>query len=284
MSETEVGNISRQEAVSMIPPLFLDIKSHHYILDMCAAPGSKTAQIMEALHAQDALNCSSSSGGDGDECMSNIPKGLIIANDSDYDRACMLVHQTSRIQSPCLLVTNHEAQSFPNIVLSQQDSSSTNIEGGGNNGKKFLMFDRILADVPCSGDGTMRKNPRIWNTWDGHSGNALHRLQMQILERGLQMTKVGGRIVYSTCSFNPVENEAVVAALLNMAKGSLKIVDVSDQYPKLKRNPGLTSWKVMDKKGNMYSSLDEVDQPHQKNIYASSFPPSNAKELGLEKW
>ena len=51
MFETDVGNISRQEAVSMIPVLFMDIQPHHYVLDMCAAPGSKTTQILEALHA-----------------------------------------------------------------------------------------------------------------------------------------------------------------------------------------------------------------------------------------
>jgi multisite-specific tRNA:(cytosine-C5)-methyltransferase len=49
--ETEVGNISRQESVSMIPPLFLDVKPHHIVLDMCAAPGSKTAQLIEAIHS-----------------------------------------------------------------------------------------------------------------------------------------------------------------------------------------------------------------------------------------
>lgn len=48
------GNISRQEAVSMIPPLLLDVKPNHWVLDMCAAPGSKTAQIIEAIHANDA--------------------------------------------------------------------------------------------------------------------------------------------------------------------------------------------------------------------------------------
>ena len=48
------GNISRQEAVSMIPPLLMKIESHHKILDMCAAPGSKTAQIIEYLHAGSA--------------------------------------------------------------------------------------------------------------------------------------------------------------------------------------------------------------------------------------
>lgn len=48
------GNISRQELVSMIPPLLLDVKSDHLVLDMCAAPGSKTAQIIEALHADES--------------------------------------------------------------------------------------------------------------------------------------------------------------------------------------------------------------------------------------
>ncbi len=54
VSETETGNISRQEAVSMVPPLLLDVKPHHAILDMCAAPGSKTTQILELMH--NALN------------------------------------------------------------------------------------------------------------------------------------------------------------------------------------------------------------------------------------
>ncbi|KRZ08344.1 Mitogen-activated protein kinase kinase kinase 15 [Trichinella zimbabwensis] len=49
--ETACGILSRQEAVSMIPPLFMDIKSHHSILDMCASPGSKTVQLIEMLHA-----------------------------------------------------------------------------------------------------------------------------------------------------------------------------------------------------------------------------------------
>ena len=51
ISETESGNISRQETVSMIPPLVLDVEPHHKVLDMCAAPGSKTGQLIEAMHA-----------------------------------------------------------------------------------------------------------------------------------------------------------------------------------------------------------------------------------------
>ena len=55
VAETEVGNISRQEAVSMIPVLLMDIKPGFYVLDMCAAPGSKTAQILEALTNDDPM-------------------------------------------------------------------------------------------------------------------------------------------------------------------------------------------------------------------------------------
>lgn len=70
MAETETGSISRQEAVSMIPPLVLDVKPHHKVLDTCAAPGSKTSQIIEALHAD----------ADG-----SIPSGFVIANDVSFN-------------------------------------------------------------------------------------------------------------------------------------------------------------------------------------------------------
>ena len=51
IQEAESGSISRQESVSMIPPLVMDVQPHHKVLDMCAAPGSKTAQLVEALHS-----------------------------------------------------------------------------------------------------------------------------------------------------------------------------------------------------------------------------------------
>jgi hypothetical protein len=50
-TEDAAGSITRQEAVSMVPPLFLDVQTGHRVLDMCAAPGSKTFQLLEALHA-----------------------------------------------------------------------------------------------------------------------------------------------------------------------------------------------------------------------------------------
>lgn len=102
VSETSAGAISRQEAVSMIPPLVLDVKSHHKVLDMCAAPGSKTAQLIEALH---------------ETSTDKIPKGFVVANDLDNKRCYMLVHQAKRLNSPCFLVTNEDSAAFPNFTV-----------------------------------------------------------------------------------------------------------------------------------------------------------------------
>ncbi len=268
---------------------------------MCAAPGSKTAQIMEALATPT----------EGEEASkSSLGEGLLIANDSDYKRCHMLVHQTGRMPSTGLVVTNLDASQFPNIYLDDKQS--------------VLQFDRILADVPCTGDGTMRKNVEIWDTWTPQNANSLHPLQVRILVRALQMLKPGGRMVYSTCSFNPVENEAVVAAGLNsFPSGQYKVVVQPEEtvLPGLIRRKGLSEWKVAssnsDKSLNWHSSsehyrgylagykavksgkplrgtesddfkaghkegMDSTTDIKQKEFSENLWAPKNVKELELE--
>ncbi|CAN0237249.1 unnamed protein product, partial [Hapterophycus canaliculatus] len=87
------------------------------------------------------------------------------------------------------------------------------------------VFDRVLADVPCSGDGTLRKQPSIWRTWTVAGGLGLHPLQLLITLRGAAMLKIGGKMVYSTCSLNPIEDEAVVAEVLRRCGGNLELED-----------------------------------------------------------
>lgn len=137
----------------------------------------------------------------------------MIANDTDSKRAYMLTHQARRLNSPALLITNNDARFLPNFKL-QKDNM-------------YFKFDRILCDVPCSGDGTLRKNPMLWKNFNSHLGHALHPLQLDILERAFKLLKKGGRLIYSTCSFNPIENEAVVAAALSRYRKQLELVDVS---------------------------------------------------------
>ncbi|KAI8347174.1 S-adenosyl-L-methionine-dependent methyltransferase [Mortierella sp. GBAus27b] len=259
VAETEVGNISRQEAVSMIPPLLLDIQPQHWVMDMCAAPGSKTAQIIELVHANEQYKV--------------VPAGLILANDADYRRSHMLIHQTKRLQSPCLIVTNHDASMMPSLKLAPNRAGES----------VPFKFDRVLADVPCSGDGTLRKNPLVWRTWSHGGAMGLHQTQLNILQRGVQMLKVGGRIVYSTCSLNPMENEAVVAEMLNRGNGSLELVDVSNELPELKRRPGLSEWKVFTKDGQIVDTIENLPNDAKGRFYPSMWAPKNAAELNLER-
>ncbi|KAF9444637.1 cytosine-5--methyltransferase, partial [Macrolepiota fuliginosa MF-IS2] len=266
--ETETGNISRQEAVSMLPPLFLDVQPHHRVMDMCAAPGSKTAQLLEALHAQDTVTTSS------------IPSGLLIANDNDHKRTHLLIHQSARLPSPALMVTNLDASNYPAIKISQPTKA-------GGSRIAPLYFDRILCDVPCSGDGTIRKNLGIWKTWQPADGNGLHGLQVRILQRAMNLLKHDGRIVYSTCSLNPVENEAVVAEGLKL-NPAFELVDVSSMLPELKRRPGLTTWRPSVDKSSMktYGSYQEyqasdLDANLKSKLTEGHFPPDDAESLNL---
>ena len=126
----------------------------------------------------------------------NITQGSVFANDIEYARAYMLTHQIQRINTAGMMVINHAAQFFPTLYIDNKDSLQID--------NKFY-FDKILADVPCSGDGAMRKLPQKWRNWSPQEGISLHILQFQILMRAMQLVKVGGLVLYSTCSINPIE-------------------------------------------------------------------------------
>lgn len=239
--ENAVGNISRQEAVSMIPPIVLEVEPQHSVLDMCAAPGSKTAQMIEALHK------------DTDE-----PTGFVVANDADSKRSHMLVHQLKRLNSANLMVVNHDAQFFPRIKANSSDDT---------NKSSVLKFDRILCDVPCSGDGTMRKNVNVWRDWTPQGGLGLHTVQLNILSRGLHLLKSKGRLVYSTCSMNPIENEAVVAEALRRWGDKIRLVNCDDKLSGLVRSKGVSQWPVIDRTMSEKQRSDE-------GVSSSWFPPT----------
>lgn len=289
----------------MIPPLVMDVQPSHVVLDMCAAPGSKAAQLLEMIHVgeearvrktlrsfaqEDGLDLGKKTQEeaeadlDADPTDSGRATGLLIANDADYKRGHMLVHQLKRLSSPNLIVTNHDATQFPSIRLPNPDNPSKH---------KYLKFDRILADVPCSGDGTFRKNVNLWNDWTPGNALGLHLTQIRILVRALQLLKPGGKVVYSTCSMNPVENESVVAAAIARCGGldNVEIVDSSNDLPGLKRYPGMKSWKIMDKAGRMWSSWEEVQKFAKESndgvipgrVVETMFPRPEGQDVPLDR-
>ncbi|KAF3675984.1 putative tRNA (cytosine(34)-C(5))-methyltransferase-like isoform X2 [Capsicum annuum] len=258
--QNEIGNITRQEAVSMVPPLFLDVRPDHFALDMCAAPGSKTFQLLEMIHHLAEPG--------------TLPSGMVLANDVDVQRCNLLIHQTKRMSTANLIVTNHEAQHFPSCRLDRNCANGSETQKVSELDINQLQFDRVLCDVPCSGDGTLRKAPDIWRKWNAGNGNGLHGLQIQIAMRGLSLLKVGGRMVYSTCSMNPIENEAVVAEVLRRCGASVELVDVSSELPQLVRRPGLKKWKVRDK-GAWWTSYKDVPECRRNAIVPGMFPSGN---------
>ena len=221
--QTKIGNCHRQEFVSMIPPYFLDVRPESIVLDMCAAPGSKTAQILEM-----------------------IKTGLVVANEIDLRRCHDLIHQLQRVGTSRCLITCQNAE-----FLELGDTK----------------FDRVLCDVPCTGDGTIRKNPEAGAKWEPRGGLSLHFVQRKILLRGLELLSVGGLCVYSTCSMNPIEDEAVIGSVVRELGGAVEIVDVSQKMPSLKRHPGLQTWPVFN------SAMEKVEAfDGQEKLAESMFP------------
>ena len=145
--------------------------------------------------------------------------------------------------------------------------------------KGKFKFDRIVADVPCSGDGTFRKFSHLWRLFRPRVSLELHLIQLQIAKASALMLKAGGRMIYSTCSINPLEDEAVVAALLLYCNGKLKLVDVAKEglLPGLKKRQGISDWECNDDIFTVGEADDAARQASKSRLMpfvASMYPPS----------
>ncbi|KAL7489807.1 hypothetical protein ACHAW6_015544 [Cyclotella cf. meneghiniana] len=264
---TNRGQISRQEYVSMIPVYLLCVQSHHRVLDLCASPGSKTIQALDALydshhHSRVHHHDGGAASADSSEVPS-IPSGFVMANELDTKRAYVLAHRTRdtlKERMISLAVVTHNACRFPNVfapckrVHGQQQQQQRQVHSASSYQPSPKPFDRIVCDVPCSGDGTLRKDMKIYKLWHPSYGMTLHSLQLRIAKRGIALLQVGGYMTYSTCSFHPVENEAVVAALLST--GCVELVDGTELVGRgglkgLRYREGLSWWEVLNDECNV---------------------------------
>jgi len=223
--EVALGSVIRQELASMIPGCLLDLQSYHSVLDVCAAPGSKTEQLLAMMTRL---------APDG------IPSGMVVANDADQKRIHTLRERYARACVPHMLIINSRAEDLQAKVAKTKRRELRDMLKAMKSNKSAAAhtttyrdmldtlgsgeFDRIVCDVPCSGDGTIRKFPHIWRLFRPRVALELHCIQLQIAIASILMLKPGGRMVYSTCSLNPLEDEAVVCALLryfNVKSGHL---------------------------------------------------------------
>ena len=151
------------------------------ILDLCAAPGGKSTQIAARMHEM-------YTSGKWKE------QGLLICNEIHPARAKILSENIERMGVCNALVTNETPQKL------------------SDNFREY--FDRILVDAPCSGEGMFRKNEDACDEWSPENVENCAARQAEILDCAAEMLKPGGRLVYSTCTFAPAENEGSISRFL----------------------------------------------------------------------
>ena len=228
----DIGCITRQELVSMMPPLVLKPQPHELVLDSCASPGSKTTQL--ALMQ---------------------PLAGIVANEPNASRLNMLVTNCGRLGIDNVAIIQHDGRFISKIPPPG--------------------FDAVLCDVPCTGSATMRKNRGVWWNWSPKDGRDLFSLQVEIVERACLLTRPGGRVVYSTCSMDPIENEAVVLEILHRCPWmKLDVIPVEDLYAGAILHPGFNHWPILDESG------EEVTDDFESlaNFSPSHLPPRLRKK------
>ena len=257
------GVVSFQEVVSMLPVLALGIRAHHRVLDMCAAPGSKTLlaadMALDGVSSRGSLLSSSSPA----TLLSDFAKlGVIVANEKDRAKATQtLPARVKRHHAPNMIVTRGDATAFPLLIT----TASTNQSDVVGTPFSRLSFDRVICDVPCSGDGTVRKEASIRGTWSEKYVDSLVPIQIGVLKRAVDSLSDGGIVAYSTCSLNPKEDEELVYNVVkNYAPGTVEVLDVREM---LAAQIGISREEVFPKGGTGIQVVDPAGSTTDPKYY-----------------
>ena len=189
-----------QEISSMLPMFALQPKEGDFVLDLCSSPGSKTTQAAAMMKNG----------------------GTIIANEISLGRIGILNSNLERCGVANTIVTRKEGVALCGRFLQ----------------KTQFKFDKILVDAPCSGEGTLRKSPRTLEMWNINMIKKIAITQRKLSEAALRLLKVGGTLVYSTCTLAPEENEMIINNLLNKFD-----IEIEQLVLPLKFRNGITEWE-----------------------------------------
>jgi 16S rRNA (cytosine967-C5)-methyltransferase len=193
------GKIYFQEESSQFVAGAVKLQSGENFLDVCSAPGSKFTQINSKLRITNYEFQIPDSKTDNRQPTTENQK----ANSKPISVAGDLHEHRLRILRQS---TENQGFSNPNLVAYDAENALP---------FAFETFDNVLLDAPCSGTGTIRHNPEIRYFLNEKDFSELQTKQLRILTNASNVLKKGGRIVYSTCSLEREENEAVIERFLN---------------------------------------------------------------------
>lgn len=194
------GLIYIQGLSSLFVPLVLDPQPGEKVLDLCAAPGSKTTQMALMMKGE----------------------GELLANELNRARFFKLKAIA-------------DAQGMRNVRL--------HCSRGEGWGRRFPeQFDRVLLDVPCSSEGRFTtEDPDSFRFWKPRKVTEMARKQKPLLLSAFSCLKPGGVLVYSTCTFAPEENEAVLAWGLERFGPAAELEEIEVPFSNVLE--GLAGWK-----------------------------------------
>lgn len=199
-----IGEYYIQGLSSMIPPVILNPSPDDVVLDLCAAPGSKTTELAELMKN----------------------RGTLVSNEVQLDRVKMLVYNLDRM----------------NII----NTGVSHIKGEWLSKHYSDHFDKVLVDAPCSGLGIIQKKGEVSDWWSLERAQRLGDLQLRLLIGAVKMARVGGEIVYSTCTLTPEENELVLNKVLE--KYPVEVMEIT--LP-VESHPGLTKYNGAELNGEL---------------------------------
>lgn len=188
-NQDDLLDIYIMDPASVMVARALDVQSGDRVLDMCAAPGGKSLVMIEALQKE----------------------GEIFCNDLSPERR-------ERLKK---VIQQYVPRSLRDRVW------VTGKDGVQFGLKEPESFDRILLDAPCSGERHILENKTAQDEWSPRRTEHLASRQYSLLAAALLAVRPGGRIVYSTCTISPTENDEVVRKLFKKKKDAVKLLEAS---------------------------------------------------------
>ena len=140
------------------------------------------------------LDLCSAPGGKTIQIANRIPNGVLISNEIIKSRADILYSNVERMGLKNVIITNETPENMSDAY--------------GN------TFDVVLVDAPCSGEGMFRRGEEVTDEWYPEINDMCAQRQLEILDCADKMLKQNGKLIYSTCTYSPLENEGVVNSFL----------------------------------------------------------------------
>lgn len=181
----EAGLYYMQEPSAMQVAMHLDIREGDRVADLCASPGGKST------HAADFLSMEKG--------------GILLSNEFVGNRARTLS-------------SNIERMGLLNAVVLNEDTSRLSA--------RFPeYFSRVIIDAPCSGEGMFRKDDTAIAEWNPENVELCIERQKEIVENGVKMLAPGGKLAYSTCTFEEGEDEGISEYICSLDSSLLKVFE-----------------------------------------------------------